>query len=52
MERYEQAGLGWAVYELSIRRGDDVCVPDLVFAQARCAVRIRNHDGSITGTLW
>ncbi len=32
LERYEQAGLGRAVHELSIRHGDDVRVPDLVFA--------------------
>jgi Uma2 family endonuclease len=31
LERYEQAGLGRAVHELSIRHGDDVRVPDLVF---------------------
>jgi len=31
LERYEQAGLGRAVHELSIRSGDDVRVPDLVF---------------------
>ncbi len=31
LERYEQAGLGRAVHELSIRHGDDVRIPDLVF---------------------
>ena len=33
LERYEQAGLSRAVHELSIRYGDDVRVPDLVFVQ-------------------
>jgi Uma2 family endonuclease len=33
LERYEQAGLSRAVHELSIRHGDDVRVPDLVFVQ-------------------
>jgi Uma2 family endonuclease len=33
LERYEQRGLGRTVRELSIRRGDDVRVPDLVFVQ-------------------
>jgi Uma2 family endonuclease len=31
LERYEQRGLGRTVRELSIRHGDDVRVPDLVF---------------------
>lgn len=31
LERYEQAGLGRAVHELSIRHDDDVRVPDLIF---------------------
>ena len=37
LARYEQLGLGEVVHELSIRRGDDVRIPDLVFAppQAR-----------------
>jgi Uma2 family endonuclease len=33
LERYEQAGLGRTVRELSIRHGDDVRVPDLVFVK-------------------
>ena len=33
LERYEQKGLGRTVRELSIRRGDDVRIPDLVFVQ-------------------
>src|ERR1700691_153450 len=33
LERYEQKGVGRTVRELSIRRGDDVRVPDLVFVQ-------------------
>jgi Uma2 family endonuclease len=31
LERYEQAGLGMVMHELSIRKGDDVLIPDLVF---------------------
>lgn len=34
LERYEQSGLGRAVHELSIRRGDTVRIPDVVFAPA------------------
>jgi Uma2 family endonuclease len=33
LERYEQADLGRAVHDLSIRYGGDVRVPDLVFVQ-------------------
>jgi Uma2 family endonuclease len=31
LERHEQAGLGMVMHELSIRKGDDVRIPDLVF---------------------
>lgn len=31
LERCEQSGLGRAVHELSVRRGDDVRIPDVVF---------------------
>jgi len=31
LERYEQSGLGMVMHELSIRKGDDVRIPDLVF---------------------
>jgi len=31
LERYERSGLGQAVHELSIRNGDEVRIPDLVF---------------------
>jgi len=34
MERYEQAGLGVVMHELSIRNGDDVRIPDLEFVPA------------------
>ncbi len=33
LERYEQRGLGRTVRELSIRHGDDIRVPDLVFVR-------------------
>ena len=34
LERFEQSGLGRTVHELSIRRGDTVRIPDVVFAPA------------------
>lgn len=34
MERYERMGLGRTVHELSIRKGDDVLVPDVVFVRS------------------
>lgn len=33
LARYEPAGLGEVIHELSIRHGDDVRIPDLVFAR-------------------
>src|ERR1700733_14515485 len=34
LESYEQSGLGRSVHELSVRHGQDVRIPDLVFVAA------------------